>query len=376
MRQGRIVAIAVSAMSMLALLLHGGHAAAANGTLTLVTSPLPIHLTAQPGTTVSTSIRIKNNGTQTEQLKVGLMKFGAQGDLGRPQLSDRGPGDDYFNWVSFKPGTFAAPVGQWIDVKMTIKVPKTAALGYYYAVTFQRAQQESANGEKTAVNGATATLVLLEVPTGNEKRSVTVTSFTTDHKLYQYLPVSFALKVRNNGNIHLSPGGSIFIKKGDQQLAALDINQYQGSVLPNSNRIFSAKWDDGFPLYKDKMNGDKPVVKANGQPDRKLVWNTGQLGKWRFGHYTATALVTYNDGKHDVPIQAELSFWVIPWGLLAIVGGVLLLVLIGVLAMLRGVWRGVRGGKRSKRESSPNRSQSKTASNENHANHEDETSVD
>src|SRR5476649_697785 len=73
--------------------------AAADNPLNLVTSPLPIDLSTPPGHTVSADIRVQQRGSGTEQLKVTLMKFGAYGDSGKPQILDRGPGDTYFDWV-------------------------------------------------------------------------------------------------------------------------------------------------------------------------------------------------------------------------------------------------------------------------------------
>ena len=64
---------------------------------------MPINLVATPGATIRTDLRVKNSGTSTETYKVGLMKFSAYGEEGKPQLSDRAPGDDYFDWVTFSP---------------------------------------------------------------------------------------------------------------------------------------------------------------------------------------------------------------------------------------------------------------------------------
>src|SRR2546428_381371 len=100
--------------------------------LNLITSPLPINLVAEPGKSVSTDLKVKQNSGQDEKLKVSLMKFAAFGDEGKPRLLDRSPGDDYFDWVKLDKTTFDAPNNVWQTVKMTIDVPKTAAFGYYY----------------------------------------------------------------------------------------------------------------------------------------------------------------------------------------------------------------------------------------------------
>ena len=121
------------------------------GALNITTSPLPISLSVKPGESIKTNLRVKNSGNKTEVLKVGLMKFSAYGDAGKPRLDDRSAGDDYFDWVSFSKNVFTAEPNVWQDISMTINVPKTAAFGYYYAVTFQRANPANANDTKTTV---------------------------------------------------------------------------------------------------------------------------------------------------------------------------------------------------------------------------------
>src|SRR5665213_3870877 len=101
----------------------------------VTTSPLPVLLSAKPGQTVSTALRVQNSGKDAVIFKVGLQKFKANGDSGKPVILKREAGDDYFDWVSFDKPTFEADPNVWNEVKMTIKVPSDAAFGYYYAVT-------------------------------------------------------------------------------------------------------------------------------------------------------------------------------------------------------------------------------------------------
>src|SRR4051812_20580595 len=102
-------------------------ALAAPSGVNLTTSPLPINLSMNPGSTTSTDLRIQNSSNKTQRIKVSLMKFSAYGESGKPALQTRQPGDDYFDWVSFSPAVFDAPPNQWMSVKMTINAPKSAA---------------------------------------------------------------------------------------------------------------------------------------------------------------------------------------------------------------------------------------------------------
>jgi len=288
-------------------------------TLNLITSPLPINLQTPPGTSVSTDLRIKNGSTYPENLKVSLMKFSAFGDTGKPAIQDRGPGDDYFDWVHFSETTFTAPPDQWVTLKMTINVPAKTGFGYYYAVVFSRAGQPAkpAAGQNVLL-GSTAILVLLDVTAPGAVRNASIAGFTVDKHAFEFLPATFSIKVHNSGNIHLVPTGNIFIKRGATLVATLPVNTAGGNVLPGSNRVFSASWQDGFPAYTEKVAGGQVVLDQNDKPVQYLKWDFNKASHLRIGHYTANLLMAYDNGKTDVPLEASVSFWVIPWRLLAL----------------------------------------------------------
>lgn len=318
------------------------HAADAPTTgLNITTSPLPISLVAKPGTTVSTDLKVKNTGAQTEVLKVGLLKFGAYGDEGKPELLDFAPTDDYAHWVTFSQNTFTAEPNVWKTVKMTIHLPKSAAFGYYYAPTFSRAASERASGARTnTLKGSTAILVLLNADVPNARREIGVADFVSKKGIYEYLPATFNIRLHNSGNVHLAPSGNIFITKGkDRQVGVLNVNNDLGNILPNSNRIFKASWSDGFPHYVQKTVDGKPQVDNRSDPVMKLDWNFNDINKIRFGKYTAHLTMAYDNGKRDVPIEAQVSFWVIPWRAILILAAIAALVLAGVWTSLGGVRR-------------------------------------
>jgi hypothetical protein len=325
--------------------------------LKLETSPLPINLSVDPGKTVSTDIRVKQNSGAPARLKVDLMKFGAYGDQGKPQLVDRQPGDDYFDWVVFDKPQFNAPDNVWQTVHMTIHVPKTAAFGYYYAVVFSRVgDDQRQTGSVNAIAGGTAVLVLLDVLSPNAKRALQLLSLKAEHTVYETLPTKFDVKFRNVGNIHAIPHGDIFVMKGNNQISILPINGEAGNILPNSNRVFRIAWNDGFPHAEPTMEGTAPKVDKKGNIVTHLVWSNGPQANGamaphiRFGKYTAHLFAVYDDGKRDVPMEATVSFWVIPWRALLIVILVLAIVGFGIFSAFRGAFRGARRfGRRGRR---------------------------
>ena len=334
----RRLAVALLAI-LLALGLYAPAALAApnpaanpTGALDLVTSPLPISLATKPGTTISTDIRVRNAGTAPETLKTTVLTFGAQGDAGTPQLLNPTPADEFIHWASFSPSTFTAQPNEWVTVHMTIRVPTSAAFGYYYAVVFSRANGNGPNAPNQAnLSGAVAVLVLLEAQVPGAKRSVQVVDFSSDHGIYEFLPASFTVHLHNDGNVHVAPRGNIFIMQGNKTIDILEVNFAKGNILPGTNRIFTSSWANGYPAFQPKISGGKVVLDSNDHPESTLNWGGYNLSKLRFGHYTAHMVLAYDNGTRDVPIEAVVGFWVVPWRII----GVLLVV--GLLAGT-GLW--------------------------------------
>lgn len=303
------------------------------GSLNLTTSPLPINLSAKPGETVTTELKIKNSGTQTEELQVGLLKFGANNDSGQPRLADREPGDDYFDWVTFSEDRFVAEPNVWHTINMKIDIPPEAGLGYYYAVTFTRAKGTDATAQGASLDGGTAVLVLLNVDVPYALRKVEISEFKIGKSVYEFLPAEFEVTLKNSGNIHLIPAGNLFITKGSEQIAVLPVNESRGNILPDSQRKFRVDWGDGFPVYEPIEENGRVISNDDGTPKMRLKWNLSEIGKLRFGKYKATLLLAYDDGERDVPIEAVLTFWVIPWRII-FVGLLIAVVLLAGLYMI------------------------------------------
>ena len=236
----------------------------------LTLSPLPVNLATKPGETITTQLRVRNSGSQTETLQAGLLKFSADETTGDPVLLDREDGDDYFDWVQFSPSQVTLVPNEWGEIQMTINVPDSAAFGYYYAVTFGRVNEAEPQAGQATLQGAAATLVLLEVDVPGAKRDLQVEYFKTIKSWYEFLPVEFEARLRNRGNVHAVPFGNIFIKQGETTIETLGFNEARGSILPNSPRTFSADWSRGFPVYEVETNNDQVVLDDQGNPSNHL----------------------------------------------------------------------------------------------------------
>jgi hypothetical protein len=314
----------------LVLLLPTSAFAASQGS-NITTSPVSVDLTARPGSSVTTTLQVENNASTPVPMNIQLETFKAYGTNGQAQILKPTAGDTYINWVHFSKTSFVATPGVWVPVQMTITLPNTAALGYYYAVMFRPGVSAIPGANTNVVKASNAILVLLDAQSGNAQPHIAVTSFTADKKLYEYLPATFSVDVRNTGNIYLPPSGDIYISKSsafNKVIATIGVNSTLGNVLPGSSRDFVQQWSNGFPLFVPKTIDGQRVTNKQGKLLEQLRWNFSQAQTFRFGKYYARLALVYNNGKRDVPIQATLSFWVIPWKLLLIV-----LVVVAVLGV-------------------------------------------
>ena len=307
---------------------------AAGPSISLTTSPVSLDLHITPGSAATQTLQFRNNSSIALPITTEVKIFGPYGSSGEAAITNPGRGNMSTDWVSLSPANFVAQPNVWTAVKMTIKLPPSANLGYYYAVVFQPTLPSQTNTRSTTIKGSNAILVLVDTNSANERREVQVSSFSANKHIYEYLPVTFNITIHNGGNIFLAPTGDIFISRHSNMthsIASIPVNQGGGNVLPNSNRIFSADWADGFPVFKQKQLDGQPLVNSKGQPVDQLVWNFSQANHFRFGKYYAQLALVYNDGAGNKLVTSEVSFWVIPWWLL--IGGLVILILVGV-----GIW--------------------------------------
>ena len=168
--------------------------------------------------------------------------------------------------------------------------------------------------------------ILLNVRKAGAKAEAKILSFSVNNYVNEYLPANFTVKVENTGNIHVKPHGNIFISgTGGKNLAVLDINPTLGNVIPNSSRIFNASWDDGFLVKEPVFEAGQPKVDKNGKQLEKIIINWNKLTEFRIGKYTANLLLVFDNGQKDVPLEATISFWIMPY---KVIGGIVITLLI------------------------------------------------
>ena len=299
----------------------------------LTVSPVFLNLVTDPGEPVSSSVKVTNNSNITEYLEINLARFVPQA-TGNPVIADLEENDPFADWASFSEEQFVLAPNETKTIQVTVDPSPDASLGYYYAMVVSRILEQEGS-QQSVVAGAPAVPLLLEIRTPNAKREVQLVDFTTDKPFYEYLPTTFVVKLKNTGNIHVAPIGDVFIDSGTQQdIATIPVNYAKGNILPGSEREFTAEWTDGFAVRVPKEENGKVVTDDQGRTVYETKYDFTKADKFRIGKYTANLLLIYDNGERDIPLEATVSFWVIPWKMLGIALIVILLSLLGLRSIV------------------------------------------
>jgi hypothetical protein len=308
------------------------HAATPTGGFSLEVTPSPLVATVKPGMTTSLDIKIHNTGTNAEDLKIEPRRFTVDDKSGHISLQDSTP-PEITDWLSFATPQFTVRPGEWYTQKMQLAIPAQAGYSYSFALLISRVHQ--ANGAAgRVINGSLAVFTLINVDRPGAMRKLEIEDFSSSQGIYEYLPATLNIILKNTGNSIIQPYGNIFIQrdtKDKASLSTLPVNDKKGYILPGSSRTLATQWQDGFPV-------EQATTGADGAQKTASVWDWSKLGNFRIGRYTAKLVAVYNDGQRDIPIEREVTFWVFPW---KIIGGMILLITIfsiGLWSLLRGTW--------------------------------------
>lgn len=320
---------------------------AQNPNYDVTVSPVFFDLSSNPGSTISDKIRIRNNTSSPIAIKLEVQKLtaDANGDVTlKPDTND-----ETLTWVKFQNQSFIASPLEWSDIPFTIQVPKSAAFGYYFAITFKRDDSAKAEGVGAAISGAAAVPVLLNVRSDGAKSEAKIVKFETKNFISDYLPIDFNARVANSGNVHVAPHGNIFITDWTgKNVGDLEVNSSFGNIIPDTERTFLASWIDGFLVNEPLVIDGQTATDKNGNPKTNLSIKWDKLTSFRFGKYNANLILVYDDGQRDVSIEKSISFWVIPYKALL----VFLVVLIAFIFLIRATLRYYVGKEINKRTKS------------------------
>jgi len=291
-------------------------------------APPFLDLTLDPGTVVADVIQVYNEESVPFKIEPVAQNFYAKSDdekLGAPDFY--GPeevrtGYEMANWIEFGVEETLIQPGEWVNVPITIRVPKDAQPGGHFGAVQIIASKpdEIAPMEESSVSIVRGTSVLIFVRVNGETiDQLTVSSFKADAGLYGRLPVDFTIRLMNGGTTHQRPVGNVVIEDmWGRQVASIPVNpgpQYK-AVLPGLARRFDVSW------LKRRL------------PDGASEYEQ-QLKNFALGKYRATLLLNYRAKDGQEALTSVTEFWVFPWMALLTYAGILLVVLVVLAGILK-----------------------------------------
>lgn len=197
-------------------------------------------------------------------------------------------------WIRIKRGATETMPGEEKKIDLRIEVSPYAKPGKYSALI-----KFSPASNVDEARGIADSRVVPEVLLNFNVQEVVVEKakiafFSSKQNVYLKEPAIFNIKVNNSGNHKIIPQGEIFIfnRRGEEI----------GSVL---------------------VNQDKEPVQNESEKDYQAVWKQIK----GFGKFKAQAELAYGQ-NNDKIMQDTVYFWFLPWPILSLFGGILILIVV------------------------------------------------
>jgi hypothetical protein len=264
---------------------------------------------ADPGQSIEASLTIRNDEALPRSYFLQIQKFVPKGEYGQQEFLPLSDTAGLPSWIYLSMPAVTLSPGQSINVPFSVRIPQGTTPGSYYAALFVSGQAETAGSSNgTGLTARVGALVFLTVQ-GTVTERVSLTDFQrTSDGILSHLPAAFAITLRNEGNTHVTPEGSLEIRNLlGGRLHNVDINGQRGKVLPASSRRLVTEWIKVSPR---EGSGFLHEVREE--------WSNFGLGLYRAELKLTTRGV--------IGEAATLYFWVLPWRLMVL--GVLVILIL------------------------------------------------
>lgn len=254
--------------------------AAAQNSMGFAVSPPTFEMSANPGDTITQSIRVDNLTDITLALHADVKDFVPTGEEGQASTTDKRTNYSLSSWVSVSSPIFDIPARASKTIQFTVAVPQHAEPGGHFgSVVFSTKPTPQQNMSGTAVGQEIGSLLLLKVA-GQVTEKAEIASFSPTQDFWQHGPIAFDIRIKNSGNVQLKPTGTITINNiFGEKVASVPIDSK--TILPDSTRKIAASWAGS-------------------------AWP---------GWYTATASVSYGSG--DQILTSTARFVIFPFNVVA-----------------------------------------------------------
>jgi hypothetical protein len=265
---------------------------------TFTITPPSIEITGvNPGTEKSGILKISNDSDESLTFNLSLQDYIVEDNNGTPKFLTDGELSDQFSaasWIGVSPTRVTVAPRTREEISYFLKIPANARPGgHYAAVTYTPTNGDNVKGTGAAVTTVVGTLFYITI-NGPIKEQAVVTKISAP-SISEYSPVHIHSTIKNNGDEHIKPYGTITIKNIFGKIVSTQVLQ-PNNIFPLASREYENILSKG----------------------------------WLFGRYTAVLDAKYGRNNALV-LTGMVAFWVIPWKLLILIA---LVIAAGVLAYL------------------------------------------
>lgn len=259
-----------------------------------VVGPTKTELSLEPGTEHPLELLVTNRMGERRVFNLTTEDMKGSDDLTQNIVllgDDRGP-YSLKDYLKISDTRIELESGERARIPVIISIPKDAQPGGLYGSVLVSTAPQARPGESDGTGAQAGSVIVARIGSlffitvpGDVKKEGNLVKFSTlpeGKKLFSRGPIDFQLLFKNTGSIHLDPYGTISIKNMFGEEVGL-VNAEPWFAMPDSTRL------------------------------RQIAWDRPYL----FGYYTAEARI--NRGYDDQSDTAKVSFFVIPWTLIALV---------------------------------------------------------
>ncbi|MBN1778768.1 MAG: hypothetical protein JW816_00905 [Candidatus Buchananbacteria bacterium] len=267
-----------------------------------------VELATKPGVPVNGIVKIYNETNQAVSLRSSVELYRGSQSVKMNSILPA----DFLGWFKVSQPSLVLQAKQAIFIPFTVNVPAKTTPGGYYAVIYWQPETSTKNQTgDVGVSSKVGTTVFLRVE-GDIVESLDLTDFNVYplKPVYFSLPINFNVSLKNAGNIHLQPTGTIEIKNwlGSKTLT---FNQTKNFILPDNNRQFGL-------IFRGSHN-------------QSNIFSQFISDLTDFGPAEATLTIAYGQEKPQT-ISKTIYFWLVP--VKAIVGLVIILILLVIFLVV------------------------------------------
>lgn len=263
----------------------------ANSAQGLQVSPTRIEINQiNPGESRSFSVLANNVTASDLTYDSKVADFSASDETGSPNvtLDESLPNSiSIKNWISGFPDEFDLKAHESKELNLQITIPIDAEIGGHYGAILFSGIEPEVDDNGVGLSATTGVLILVSVGDSSEiKEAAELEGFyaaigENQSWFFETSPVDFVIRIKNNGNVHIKPVGSVEITNMfGGVVEVINVNSQSSNVLPDSVRKFTSQTSSS----------------------------------WMFGRYTANLALGY--GTQGQAITGTINFWVIPYKLI------------------------------------------------------------